>query len=162
LRWEVEQVIKNVLPKHLLLIVPTTSIEYNSFKEDLGSLFLKSLPDYPLGARKEYYRAVIRGAIYFDDDWTPHFVRFDTLKAPGNYRRLVESHFVYGLRPVYDRFSVTWLGPWWRYPKARKVMAPIFLIAALLMLIGLVYAGWQLIGVLIQLFKLTAVHPNPN
>jgi hypothetical protein len=160
LKWEVEQVVENVRPERLVLIVPTNSTEYSKFKEESESLFPEPLPGYPSGARKEYYSAAIRGAIYFADDWTSDFVRFDGLKSPGNYRRLVESHFVYGLRPVYDKLSVAWPGLWRRYPITRGQLPGLYIALAMLPLI--VFLGWHVIGDLIQLFKLMFNPPSVN
>ncbi|MER6064102.1 hypothetical protein ABT167_23560 [Streptomyces sp. NPDC001792] len=110
LRWELAQAVARVPPARLVLLVPMRQEDYESFRRDVAALFPASLPGYPDGARLVKYKAHIRGAIYFDDDWTPHFVRFDTPRSPGNFQRVIESRFVYGLRPVYERLGVAWPG----------------------------------------------------
>ncbi|MGW4938865.1 hypothetical protein ACWEQH_38760 [Streptomyces sp. NPDC004166] len=129
LRWELTQAVALVPPSRLVLLVPMWQENYESFRQDVAALFPASLPGYPNGARLVKYKARIRGAIYFDDDWTAHFVRFDTPRSPGNFQRVIESRFVYGLRPVYERLAVAWPGVQLRLPthsRPTRRQVPLF------------------------------------
>jgi hypothetical protein len=116
LHWEYGQAVRIVPAPRLVLVIALNPRDYESFRLGVGRVFPRPLPDYPLSPTIAKYRAMTRGAIYFEADWTPHFVRFDTPESPGNFQRIIESRFVYGLRPVYDRLMVKWPGIGLRLP----------------------------------------------
>jgi hypothetical protein len=109
LYWELTQAIANVPPERLVLIIPMNHQEYAQFWQQLSHCFPRGLPPYPEGTTIKYPEK-IRGAIYFNPDWNPVFVRFDLESARGNQFRTIESHFVYGLQPVYQRLGALWPG----------------------------------------------------
>ncbi|MFF4209157.1 hypothetical protein ACFYZE_07310 [Streptomyces sp. NPDC001796] len=148
LRWELAQAVALVPPSRLVLLVPLRQEDYQSFRRDAAALFPASLPDHPAGARLVKYNARIRGAVYFDEDWTPHFVRFDTPRSPGNFQRVIESRFVYGLRPVYERLGVPWPGVELRLPthmRPTRRQVPLFVTVLGVPLAGLGFLGWTVL-----------------
>jgi hypothetical protein len=142
LRWEIGQVVQRVPPERLVLLVPMTAETYELVRQETGPLFPRSLPGYPVARRLKKYQATIRGAIHFEADWTPRFVRFDTPQSPGNFQRVIESRFVYGLRPVYDRLGARWPGMTLRLPTHARLtrrQVPLFCVflAVPMVVIGL-------------------------
>ncbi len=127
LRWEMATAVANVSPQQLVLLIPMGTEEYEVFRRELAETFPRGLPSYPQGKRSDKYRHRIAGAIHFDDRWIPRFVRFDLHSSRGNQFRPVESYFVYGLRPVYERLGAEWPGldhiPW--LPKGKSRAAEI-------------------------------------
>ncbi len=109
LHWELTQAIANVPPERLVLIIPMDHQEYSQFRQQLSHCFPQGLPPYPEGKTVKYSEK-IRGVIYFNPDWDPAFARFDLESARGNKIRTIESHFVYGLQPVYQKLGAPWPG----------------------------------------------------
>lgn len=149
LQWELAQAVALVPPQRLVLVVPMEAEAYEPFRRQAGALFPASLPDYPAAPRLRKYAAKIKGAVYFDPDWTPHFVRFDTPRSPGNFQRVIESRFVYGLRPVYERLSVPWPGvrlrlPVHAHPTRRQVPLFIAMLAVPIVVFGSLI--WSITG----------------
>jgi hypothetical protein len=155
LGWEFAQAVRTVPPERLVVMVALNPREYERFRQGVGQVFPRPLPPYPPGRTLLRYQARIRGAIYFDAGWTPHFVRFDALGARGNGQRVIESAFVYNLRPVYDRLRVRWPGIAWLPPRIglTRRQAPIlaillavlvFMVAELIILLANVPSGFVL------------------
>lgn len=95
-------------------------------------------------------QATIRGAIHFEADWTPRFVRFDTPQSPGNFQRVIESRFVYGLRLVYERLGVRWPGVTLRLPthaRPTRRQVPLFWTVFALPVVVLGFVVLQITGV---------------
>ena len=85
----------------------------------------------------------------FDADWTAHFVRFDTPGSPGNFQRVIESRFVYGLRPVYERLRADWPGVGLRLPthaRPTRRQIPIMGGVVTVPVILLAWLLWQILG----------------
>lgn len=146
LAWEFEQAVRTVPPQRLVLLIAMNPREYERFRQSVGRVFPQPLPGYPQGRTLLRYQARIRGAIYFDAGWTPHFVRFDALGSRGNGQRVIESAFVYGLRPVYDRLRVRWPGIAWLPDRLSITRRQAPLLATLLAL--LVFMVGELISLL--------------
>jgi len=109
LYWELTQAIANVPPERLVLIIPMDHQEYAQFRQQLSHCFPQGLPPYPEGKTVKYSEK-IRGVIYFGPHWDAVFVRFDLESSRGNKIRTIESHFVYGLQPVYQQLDAPWPG----------------------------------------------------
>jgi hypothetical protein len=145
LKWEFDQAVRTMTnPERLVLVVALNPEDYERFRQGVGRVFPKPLPVYPESPTVLKYRARIRGAIYFDHDWTAHFIRFDTFESPGNFQRVIESKFVFGMRPVYDRLKVKWPGfgvPLTTYARITRRQIPLFSVVFLvgvLILVGFV------------------------
>ncbi|MEV4921612.1 hypothetical protein [Streptomyces roseoverticillatus] len=94
-----------------MLIVALDPAAYEKVRAVTVPLLPRGLPDYPPSAvlpwwvrRTGYETVAIRGAIWFDADWTPHFARFGSREPRFNAFSPVESSLAYGLRPVFGRF----------------------------------------------------------
>jgi hypothetical protein len=140
LRWEFEQVVRENSPGRLVLLVPMNAESYNKFLAQAAQIFPKPFPRYPAGKTHHRYHAIIRGAIYFDGDWTPHFIRFDTTRSAGNWQRIIESRFVLGMRPVYDRLGADW--PAIRWLGMTRSQALPFAVQMTILLVPFCYLTW--------------------
>lgn len=157
LRWEFGLAVRTVPPQRLVLVIALSPQQYDEFRQGVGQVFPLSLPEYARVPTHPAYRARIRGAIYFDADWKPHFIRFDTRQIFGNYHRVIESKFVYGLWPVYFHLGVKWPGIRRQIPVYRRftrrqiptatflyvliVCLPVLLIALLWLVIKIISLG---------------------
>lgn len=74
LEWECAQAILRVSPQRLVILVPPDGAAYAKFRHSTGGHFPHGLPDDARGrdVAKERWDY---GLVYFDHDWTPHFVR---------------------------------------------------------------------------------------
>lgn len=71
LLWEIEQSVKKVPPERLIILIPFGRRKYDEFRSRVGNLLPTHLPDY-LGRRVGV--TPIHGVLYFDSDWSPHFL----------------------------------------------------------------------------------------
>lgn len=101
LECEVEQSVRHVDPARLVVVVPRTKGQYADFRESVGDLFPKGLPEAPKvrSSRIRYVRAVV----WFDADWTPHLEplrgRLPLLRFAARTQRALPR----ALGPVYER-----------------------------------------------------------
>lgn len=104
LQWEVEQAVHRDDPTRLVLVVPRVRGQYADFRENVGDLFPKGLPEEPAGraSRVRYVRAVV----WFDPDWTPHVEllrgRLPLLRFAARTQRALPR----ALQHVYERAGV--------------------------------------------------------
>lgn len=104
LQWEVEQAVHRDDPTRLVLVVPRVRGQYADFREKVGDLFPKGLPEEPEGraSRVRYVRAVV----WFDPDWTPHVEllrgRLPLLRFAARTQRALPR----ALQHVYERAGV--------------------------------------------------------
>ena len=131
--WEVEQSIKSIDPRKLILLIPRKGNIYSEFHKLASRSFPRSLPenigdpDLFLGIASLY------GYIYFDDDWTPHFTRFE-FRIPYWQRRMsfpVTYVIRDSLAPIYERFGIP-------IPKTENTSLGLVLAAFLLSMLALV------------------------
>lgn len=105
LEWEVEQAVRHGDPTRLVLVVPRTRGQYGDFRQRLGGLFPRGLPEAPEArtSRVRYVRAVV----WFDPDWTPH-LELLTGRFP-MFRRAARTQYALprALRPVYERAGLS-------------------------------------------------------
>ena len=105
LGWEVEQAVHRGDPTRFVLVVPRTRGQYADFRQKLGGLFPKGLPEEPevrtSGGR--YVRAVV----WFGPDWTPN-LELLTGRLP-MFRRAARTQYALprALRPVYERAGLS-------------------------------------------------------
>lgn len=122
LRWEFEQVTSLLPPQRLVVLVPLSRAGYQRFREQTGPYFRSGLPDDPR-KRDTYPRQEgekpIHGLIYFDQDWTPHFVEFkDHALAQLHLGRIairpsmreMRNRLIHALYPVFRNNQVRWQG----------------------------------------------------
>jgi hypothetical protein len=109
LRWEVTQAVARIPPQRLVLVVPQGETGYQHFRAWAGDLFPKGLPPFPRGTPLPF-AVTVRAAVYFAPDWTPSAVSLANRGVRLNNYSVLESAFVYQLRPVYRQLSVSWPG----------------------------------------------------
>jgi hypothetical protein len=99
LMWEIEQIAAWVAPENVVVFIPFGRESYDSFRSVAEPYFGHMLPVWIPGKRRS--STAIRAAVYFDADWTAHFVRLDSVK-----RRSLEQSCRESL-PVFYRRSGT-------------------------------------------------------
>jgi len=105
--WEVEQSIKNVNPLKIIILIPKMKNTYSQFRKLANSLFPKPLPE-TIGEPNLFSGvASLHGYLYFDEDWTSHFARFE-FRIPF-WKRNMADPITYllqnSLGPIYERFG---------------------------------------------------------
>lgn len=108
LTWEVSQLVARDDPTRLVLLVSGDRHQYAEFRESLGDRFPCGLPSYP---RKRIRHRLLRGryvraAIWFDDDWTPHWEMLDGRFPLIGLARRTQRALPRALREVYQRAGV--------------------------------------------------------
>lgn len=112
--WELDQAIKRLPPERLVLLIAGDEDEYKGFCAAYSSYFPRGLPSNPL-AMDPFIS--LKGAIYFDSDWTSHLADFSLSSARSVFYSQIESAFVNELKPVYERLDVRWPGVRGRFPR---------------------------------------------
>ncbi|MEB3369690.1 TIGR04222 domain-containing membrane protein [Saccharopolyspora mangrovi] len=118
LRWEFAQATSRVPPERLVILVPLDRAQYARFRERTQAYFRSGLPADP---RKHSVRKneEVHGLIYFDRDWTPHFVAFHRHALLQLHRgriairpslRRLRNRLVHALYPVFHSNRVFWPG----------------------------------------------------
>jgi hypothetical protein len=98
LMWEIEQAVALVPPDKIVILIPFDYASYEKFRAYSAPHFGRTLPDWIHEYRKA--STVLRAAVYFDPDWTGHFVRLDIVK-----RRSIEMSCYDVLGAVYRRYD---------------------------------------------------------
>ncbi|MFF7183942.1 hypothetical protein ACFZAR_01645 [Streptomyces sp. NPDC008222] len=145
--WELEKARETLPPERLVLVVTLDPDAYDSFRRVTADLFgAKPLPAWPDG--RATVRTAFRGAVHFDEDWTPRLVPFGRGWAEN---RPLEVQFTHGLRVVYERCGTHWPGvtlhtPWQIRTTRRRLFTLVFntafamtAIAALVGLLGVLF-----------------------
>lgn len=127
--WEVETVAKNVKPDRIMFLLPLTAADYKVFRKRAEMFLPCRLPDYP---RKKREIGSIRGILFFQSDWTPHFLelRGTSLGWSGALKMTLE--------PVYKQLGVPWKRPWLVYVHTIHIV--FFCLVATVIIASLVYA----------------------
>ncbi|MEV0081698.1 TIGR04222 domain-containing membrane protein [Saccharopolyspora sp. NPDC050642] len=118
LRWEFAQATSLMPPERLVVLVPLNREEYARFRERTHMYFRAGLPADPR-KRSVRNKEQIHGLIYFDRDWTPHFVAFrrhallqlhlGRIVIRPSLRR-VRNRLTHALYPVFRSNRVGWPG----------------------------------------------------
>ncbi|NLU67758.1 TIGR04222 domain-containing membrane protein [Streptomyces sp. HNM0574] len=121
LRWEFEQVTSLVSPQRLVVLVPLSRAGYQRFRAQTSAYFWLGLPDDP--RKKDTYsregREQIHGLIYFEQDWTPHFVPFKERPlaqlhlgrvAVRPSMRKMRNRLIHAMYPVFRGNRAHWQG----------------------------------------------------
>lgn len=74
LEWECAQAVRRVSPQRLVILVPPDDAAYAKFRHSTGGYFPLGLPE-DARVRDMAKERWDYGLVYFDHDWTPHFVR---------------------------------------------------------------------------------------
>lgn len=87
LAWEVNELVARNNPRSLVLLVSRDRKKYESFREEVGTLFPRGLPSYQ-GFRFWFripWSRHVRAVIWFDSEWTPYWERLN-LDSPLMWR----------------------------------------------------------------------------
>ena len=142
--WELELSIGKIKPERLLVIVPhiRDRAKLQAIYDRACTHFPKSLPPFTNSRKFSSRTGTMRGFIYFDADWTPHYVDLTKRNWPlkdffrfqgfsGN-----ESRITWALHPLYSQLGVPWTIPSIKWGPAIVISIalgiPVLLILALL------------------------------
>jgi hypothetical protein len=100
LMWEIDQVVALVPPEKIVVLIPFGQQSYDAFRIRAAPHFGRMLPAWAQEARRS--PTTIRAAVYFEPDWTAHFIRLDTEK-----KNSLEKSCYERLAPVYRRNGVS-------------------------------------------------------
>ena len=112
--WEFRRCAKYLYPERLVVLIAYTGKEYQRFCEQMFRHTRIALPPEPAGGK---WAGSLRGLVWFESDWTPHFQRFDRKFLRASATAPLVSMFKRALRPVFGQLRVPWSKPgisWWR------------------------------------------------
>lgn len=130
--WEVEQSIKSVNPRKIIILIPKMKNVYSQFYKLANPSFPRPLPE-TIGESNLFTGiASLHGYIHFDEDWTPHFTRFG-FQIPF-WRRNMAYPTMYVMRnslaPIYEKFGML-------APKTENINLVVVLVAFLFSMLAL-------------------------
>lgn len=135
--WEVETAAKIVSPEKILFLLPYEREQYDAFRLKAEKYLPCRLPDYLTG-KKKITAGSIRGILYFEPDWRPHFLElkgFDRAEFTKPWVRTFKTT----LEPVYGQLHVEWRKPrsnlYWVVPLV--VLSPVLAFGALYLVLKL-------------------------
>ncbi len=102
--WEAETVFENVKPERVVVLLPLTATDYHAFRKRAERFLPRPLPEYP---RKKSTIGSIRGILYFQSDWTAHFLQLKGTTLLG-WKPAMKLTF----EPVFKQLGVSWNRPW--------------------------------------------------
>jgi len=130
--WEVEQSIQNVNPRNVIILIPRLKNTYSQFRKLANRSFPLPLPETIGDPNLFSGVASLHGYIYFDEDWMPHFTRFE-FRIPF-WQRNMAYPTTYILRnslaPFYEYFGMP-------LPKSENMNLAVVLLAFFLSLLCL-------------------------
>lgn len=100
LMWEIGQAVSLVAPEKIVILVPFGKNAYDDFRSRAAIYLGRNLPAWVDGERLS--SIAIHAAVYFEQDWTDHFVRLDT----GKRLTLEESCYRY-ISTVFRRNGIS-------------------------------------------------------
>lgn len=127
--WEMSRAVELVGSERLLILLPDDKNARAEFRRRAAGVLPCRLPDHDFrSSRSGSSRSSIslEGFLYFEPDWTPRLVRFETFRLRYTFWAPGVSVFKAALRPVYDRFGVEW---------KRPPLEPALLVVAVTMLV---------------------------
>jgi hypothetical protein len=107
--WEVETAVKTVKAEKLIFLLPFTAKQYEAFRLKANNYLPCSLPDYRPMNKRMLEIGSVRGFLYFEPNWTPHYLELKPLKV-GSLRPLARI-FKLTLEPVFRQLNVPWKAP---------------------------------------------------
>ena len=130
--WEVEQSIKSIHPRNIIILIPKMKNIYVQFHRLANQAFPKPLPEN-IGESSLFSGiASLHGYIYFDEDWTPHFTKFK-FQIPF-WQRWMPDPITYVIRsslaPIYEHFGMF-------IPKTERISIFVIIAAFLLSIVAL-------------------------
>jgi hypothetical protein len=130
--WEVEQSIRSVNPRKIIILIPKMKNIYSQFRNLANKSFPRSLPENIGEANLFSGIASLHGYIHFDDDWTPNFTKFG-FQIPF-WQRNMAFPTMYVMRnslaPIYEQFGML-------VPKTENMNLIVVMVAFLLSMLCL-------------------------
>ncbi len=134
--WELETAIRQMNPHQLIVLVPLIRDRQarETIRRRAEALFARPLPEFTRAASRIAGVGSLRGYLYFDPDWTSHYVdmtrRIWTLKTLPRFLGFGKpsAKLKYALQPVYASHAVRWTPPPVR--KVATTLCAIWLAAA--------------------------------
>lgn len=127
LEWECAQAVGRVSPQRLVILVPPDGAAYAKFCHSTSAHFPLGLPE-DARARDVAKERWDYGLVYFDHDWTPHFVRVPPhplaqlhsgrIATRASLSR-VRNRLLHAFYPTYRSNRVPWPGAELRVPFGR-------------------------------------------
>lgn len=144
--WELENALKQMNPHQLIILVPLIRdrAARETIRRRVEALFAKPLPEFTRAASRIAGVGSLRGYLYFDPDWTSHYVdmtrRIWTLKTLPRFLGFGKpsAKLKYAFQPVYASHAVRWTPPPVR--RVATTLCAIWLAVAL-GLVGVVTIG---------------------
>jgi hypothetical protein len=100
--WEVEQSIKIATPQKIIMLIP--NIIYDRFRIRANQYFSKPLPEEIGNTNGNTRIGSLYGYIYFDEDWTSHFIKFE---YHGSFWQDPKQYIIRNsLAPIYERLGI--------------------------------------------------------
>lgn len=107
--WEVQRAVQQVKPERLLFLVPHDKNLYEDFRHKVVQYLPVQVPEYKGGAGAF---ASLNGILYFEPDWTPHFIKIPAKFFSHILRAGLKDANVpvlkLSLRPIFEQLNVTW------------------------------------------------------
>jgi hypothetical protein len=163
--WELERTIRQVNPHQLIVLVPCIPDRAvrEAVRRRAESLFPKELPKFARDAEMVRGVGTLNGYLYFDADWTGHYVDLTRRLWPLiALPRVIglggpSANLKYGLRQVYAAHGARWAPPPVRI--LETALAALLLLTVLAAFVGLVTGNQFVLRVLkgSHLYVLVAV-----
>jgi hypothetical protein len=150
--WELSTAIKHVKPERLLLLVPWGKSQYEAFCKTYATLFPAGLPEFPWFLTRAPIGS-IDGIVYFEPDWTPHFLRLKLSRRYSGTTPLKASLKI-ALTPVVNRLGLRFKPltvPWVVKIPAFIVGIPIIIGLLLLLLIIIGFLLYEILSSLVAI-----------
>lgn len=104
LLWEVEEAVRRVEPRRLVLLIPDDKSEYDRFLKATQDLFPCALPEYPEKGASSSTLGSLRGLIYFTENWHSRKIELTPPQVAGFLAGSLRIAF----KPVYEHIGVHW------------------------------------------------------
>ncbi len=133
LMWEVNTATKTVEPERLVILVPEDQRQVDRFRAQAENYLPKKLPE-ELGAKAhaawQMWTHNLRGLVYFERDWTAHYVPFKPGPFGRGYREMAQV-LKKAMTPVIARLGLKW--------KPRARLNPVFLVMVVILAIFVLF-----------------------
>lgn len=110
--WEVEEMSRRLPAERVLFVVPDDDRQVAIFRERLGAQLSQTLPEFKPGYRIGWRHHRLRGILWFDAAWMPHWTPW---KYPGFWRLNASEPVIplltNALQPIFTRMNVRWARP---------------------------------------------------
>jgi hypothetical protein len=107
--WEVEKAAQMVDPQRLLFLIPRGKTQYDAFRQKANEFLPHPLPEHVPGVDSHQFFGSLRGLIYFQADWTSHYVPIQT--GSGKTLSPIVPALTKALEPVFQQLQIPFQHP---------------------------------------------------